>query len=158
MPRRSPPPIPPDEDPAGAPPGVRDRRPGPVEGLFQDLLRRAATIGFGGFFLTEEAIRKALADVVPPDWVQFVVRQSEDMRGELIDRLAQEFGSWMRRTDPETFARSVLDDYHFSIQINVSVQPRREAEMEDAPESTGKAAEGRPRGERAGSGRMARNR
>ena len=158
MPRRSPPPIPPDEDPAGAPPGVRDRRPGPVEGLFQDLLRRAATIGFGGFFLTEEAIRKALADVVPPDWVQFVVRQSEEMRGELIDSLAQEFGSWMRKTDPETFVRSVLDDYHFSIQINVSVQPRREAEVEDTPESAGKADRGRPRGERAGSGRMARNR
>ncbi len=158
MPRHPPPAIPPEEDPAGAPPDLRDRGPGPVEGLFQDLLRRAATIGFGGFFLTEEAIRKALADVVPPDWVQFVVRQSEDARGELIDRLAQEFGSWMRRTDPETFARSVLDDYHFSIQINVSVQPRREAEVEDTPESAGKADRGRPRGERAGSGRMARNR
>jgi hypothetical protein len=129
-----------------------------VEGLFQELLRRAATIGFGGFFLTEEAIRKALADAVPPDWVQFVVRQSQDMRGEMIDRLAKEFGSWMRKTDPRTLARSLLDDYHFSIQIDFSVKPKGDRDDEKTPESGRKATRDRDAGDAGGSGRMGRNR
>jgi hypothetical protein len=129
-----------------------------VEGLFQELLRRAATIGFGGFFLTEEAIRKALADAVPPDWVQFVVRQSQDMRGEMIDRLAKEFGSWMRKTDPRALARSLLDDYHFSIQIDFSVKPKGERDDEKTPESGRKATRDRDAGDAGGSGRMGRNR
>jgi hypothetical protein len=110
-------------------PGARS---GPIEGLLQEVIRRAATIGLGGFFLTEEAIRKALSDVVPQDWVRFVVRQSQEARRELIERVAQEFGSWLQALDPRSVARAILEDLTFSIRIDVSAEPReRVAERPD---------------------------
>ncbi len=38
-----------------------------------ELLRRVASIGFSGFFLTEAAVRKALGDTLPKDWIDFAV-------------------------------------------------------------------------------------
>ena len=133
------------------------RRPGTVEALFQELIRRAATIGLGGFFLTEEALRRALVDVVPPDWVQFVVRQSQDMRGELIDRLAREFGAWMRTVDPQTLARNLLEDYELSIRIEISTKTSRHDGAKEAPDP-GTARPRRRAGKGGDSGRMSRNR
>jgi hypothetical protein len=88
------------------------------------VVRRAATIGLGGFFLTEEAIRRAFAEVVPQDWVQFFVRQNEEMRRELLDRMVREFGDWLRGVDPTSLARSMLEDFDFSLRIELSAQPR----------------------------------
>ena len=97
-----------------------------VATVLQELIRRAATIGLGGFFLTEEAIRRAFSDVVPQDWVQFVARQSQATRAELIERMAVEFGSWLREMDPRTLASAVLENFSFSIRIEVSAQPKKE--------------------------------
>ncbi len=98
------------------------------------MVRRAATIGFGGFFLTEEAIRRAFAEVVPQEWVQFFVRQNEEMRRELLDRMVREFGEWLRGVDITSLARSMLEGFDFSLRIELSAHPR-------PPEGTKKAAE-----------------
>jgi hypothetical protein len=104
--------------------GQRGRRQGPVETLVQEVVRRAATIGLGGFFLTEEAIRRAFAEVVPQEWVQFFVRQNEEMRRELLDRMVREFGDWLRGVDPTSLARSMLEGFDFSLRIELSAHPR----------------------------------
>jgi hypothetical protein len=101
-----------------------------AEGLIQDLIRRAATVGLAGFFLTEEAIRKAFSDVVPQEWVRFVIRQSKEARRELIDRMAEEFGSWLKAADPRTLARLVLENFSFSIRVDITARPRRHDEPE----------------------------
>ena len=44
--------LPDDED---------DRSARPLEGLFQEIIRRGASLGFSSFFLTEEAIRRAFS-------------------------------------------------------------------------------------------------
>lgn len=110
-------------------------RSGPMEGILQELIRRAATIGLGGFFLTEEAIRRAFSDVVPQEWVRFVVRQSQDARGELIGRVAQEFGAWLRTLDPRFLAETALNDFSFSIRIEVAAKPRRRRKRAKRPKS-----------------------
>ena len=65
-----------------------ERRGLPFESLIQEAIRRAASLGFSSFFLTEEAIRKAFSDAVPREWVDYVGKQGDEVRGELIDRLA----------------------------------------------------------------------
>ena len=44
-------------------------------GFFPDLLRKGLSLGFTGFFMTEEAIRRALGDSVPRDVIEFVLEQ-----------------------------------------------------------------------------------
>lgn len=99
-----------------------------VEALFQEFVRRAATLGLSGFVLTEEAVRRAFGDVVPKEWVQYATEQSSEMRRELMDRIAQEFGAWLRDLDSEkvqrTLLQTLLDDYDFSVSIEISAKPR----------------------------------
>jgi hypothetical protein len=106
-----------------------------VEGLVQEVVRRAATIGLGGFFLTEEAIRHAFAEVVPQEWVQFFVRQNEEMRRELLDRMVREFGDWLRGVDPVSLARAMLEGFDFSLRIELSAHPRSPERKKKAPAS-----------------------
>ena len=88
-------------------------------------------------FTTEEAIRKALGDTLPQDWVDFAALQSERTRAEFVEALAAEFGRVMQNVDLAEIADHVLDGR----TIEVSAQIRfsaREAPRIDA------AAGGRP--------------
>ena len=107
------------------------RRTGPLESLFQEAIRRAFSAGLGGFFLTEEAIRQAVTDTVPQEWVDYLSRQGDEVRSELTERLTREFGHWLRTLDPVELLRGILDDYEFSARIQAS--PKRSAQ--DAPAS-----------------------
>ena len=104
-----------------------DPRPhGPLESVFQEIVRRTAMLGFSGFFLTEGAIRKALTDSLPRDWVEYASRQSEEVRGELTNRLVDEFGSWLRNLDLASLLKSVLEDHEFSATIEISAHRKNE--------------------------------
>jgi hypothetical protein len=105
-----------------------ERRPTGLEGVFQEVVRRAAALGFSSFFLTEEAVRKALSEKVPQEWLDYLERQSSDIRTELADRLVDEFGSWLRELDPQEMQRSLirtlLEEYELTLEISVSGRPR----------------------------------
>lgn len=107
--------------------GPDDRRTG-AESLFQEFVRRTATLGLSGFFLTEEALRRAFGDVVPKEWVKYAAGQSAQMRHELLDRVSAEFGEWLRSLDAEELQRSVmrtlLEHYDLQIQLEISARPR----------------------------------
>ncbi|MFQ5513806.1 MAG: hypothetical protein ACE5FG_05155 [Myxococcota bacterium] len=115
----------PDED---APPSReredQGRRPGPLESLFQEAIRRALSVGLGGFFLTEEAVRRALAESVPQEWVEYLSRQSGEVRSELTDRLVSEFGSWLHSLDLGDLLRGLLEDFEFDVTISVKTRRR----------------------------------
>ena len=111
-------------------PGARDagRRAGPLESLYQEFVRRAAGIGLSSFVLTEEALRKAFADSLPRDWVEYLSRQGKDVRKDVLDALVREFGEWLRKIDPMVFQRNVirtlLEDFDLSLEIKVRATPR----------------------------------
>lgn len=70
-------------------------------------------------------MRRALTDTVPQEWVDYVSRQSEDVRRDLVDRLVQEFGLWLRTLDLSELLRNVLEDYEISAQIDISADRKR---------------------------------
>jgi hypothetical protein len=65
---------------------------GSTSGAIPDLVRRALTAGFSGFFLTEKALREALGDSLPREWADFAAEQSARTRSEFIERLSVEMG------------------------------------------------------------------
>ena len=98
-------------------------------GFLPDLLRKGLTLGFTGFFMTEEAIRRALGDSVPRDVIEFFLEQSEKTRKDLLDRLSREFGRTLQALDPVEVARRLLDGR----TIEVSAQIRLVPEEKEAP-------------------------
>jgi hypothetical protein len=101
-------------------------------GFFPEALRRVLTLGFTGFFLTEEALRKALGDSVPRDVVEFVLDQSQRMRGEFLDRVSREFGRVLDRIDPVELARRLLEGRTVEVSARFRLVPeKRRSDDED---------------------------
>ena len=103
---------------AERPPGGRARG-NPESSFIPDLLRRGLTLGFTGFFMTEEALRRALGDSMPRDWMEFMVEQSERTRAELLDRLSREFGRVIQAFDPVEILRRLLDGQTIEVSARI---------------------------------------
>src|SRR5262245_65654254 len=94
-------------------------------GFFPDAVRRVLTLGFTGFFMTEEALRKALGDSVPRDVIEFVLDQSQRMRGEFLDRVSRELGRVLERVDPVEVARRLLEGRTVEVSARFRLVPER---------------------------------
>ena len=92
--------------------------------FFPELLRRGLTLGFTGFFLTEEALRKALGDSVPRDVLEFMLDQSQRMRAEFLDRVSTEFGRVLERVDPVDLARRLLEGGTVEVTARFQLVPK----------------------------------
>ena len=105
----------PEDEPEGAP-----LPPDPENaGFLPELLRRGLTLGFTGFFMTEEALRRALGDSVPRDWIEFFVEQSDRTRVEFLDRMSKEFGRVLNALDPVEVLRRLLDGQTLEVRASV---------------------------------------
>jgi hypothetical protein len=106
-------------------------------GRVPDLLRRVVGLGFSGFFLTEEVLRKTLGENLPKDWVDFAAAQSERTRRELIDRVAGEVGRTLDKLDLPQLAERLLRGHSIEVSAQLRFVPResRAAERADAPTS-----------------------
>jgi hypothetical protein len=94
-------------------------------GFFPEALRRVLTVGFTGFFLTEEALRKALGDSVPRDVIEFLLDQSQRMRSEFLDRISREFGRVLERVDPVELARRLLEGRTVEVSARFRLVPEK---------------------------------
>jgi len=101
-----------------------EHRPGPLEAFFQEAVRRAAQLGLSTFFTTEEAVRRAFSESVPPDWLDYLNRQGTDIRGELLERMSREFGEWLHKIDMPQIMSKLLEEHDFELRISVSARPR----------------------------------
>jgi hypothetical protein len=132
-----------EKTPAAGRRSPQGRRRGPAtpeSGFLPDLLRRGLSLGFTGFFLTEEALRRALGDSLPREWMEFMVEQSERTRAELLDRLSREFGRVISAFDPVEILRRLLDGQTIEVSARISL---------GSSERSRRAERGRSREERA---------
>lgn len=97
------------------------REPGGDEGtgFLPELLRRGMSLGLTGFFMTEEALRRALGETAPREMIEFVVAQSEKTRAEFLDRVSREFGKALAAMDPVELARRMLEGRTIEISATI---------------------------------------
>jgi len=84
-----------------------------------ELMRKAFSVGFSGFFLTETAIRKALGDALPQDWVDFAVEQSERTRAEFIERLSFEVARSLEAVDLGAVLAELLEGRTLEVKAEI---------------------------------------
>jgi len=116
-------------DEASAAERVEPVRPG----VLPDLLRKLMATGLSGLFTTEAAIRAALGDSVPREWVDFVAEQSERTRAELAQRLADEFGRVLEKVDLVELVEQLLEGRTVEVKAELRLGPRT-----DAPRKSGR--------------------
>jgi hypothetical protein len=93
-------------------------------------MRKIFSAGLSSFFSTEEAVRKALGDVLPEDWSNFAIEQSDRTRAEFFDRLSVEIGRTLERMDLAEMASKLLEGN--TIEINASIRLRPETSPGDS--------------------------
>jgi hypothetical protein len=99
---------------------VGEAGPGPGNAL-PDLVRKALSAGFSSFFITEEAIRKALGDTLPKDWSDFAVEQSNRARAEFLERLSYEIGRAMESVDYATVLAQLLEGRTLEVSARIKL-------------------------------------
>jgi hypothetical protein len=108
-----------DDDARSRPPGRKRGGPGEAGGLLPDLLRRGMSLGLTGFFMTEEALRRALGETAPREMIEFVVAQSEKTRAEFLDRVSREFGKALSAMDPVEVVKRMLEGRTIEISATI---------------------------------------
>jgi hypothetical protein len=84
-----------------------------------ELVRKAFSLGFAGFFLTEEVIRKALGENIPKDWTDFAVDQSDRARREFLERLSFEIAQSLEKIDVAAVLQQLLEGRTLEIRAEV---------------------------------------
>jgi len=102
-----------------------DESPGGPLNALPELMRRAVALGLSGFFLTEEAVRKAVGDTLPKDWLDFALDQGERTRRELLDRLSQEIGRSLEKVDLGELLTELLTGNTVEVKAEVRLLPRQ---------------------------------
>jgi hypothetical protein len=108
-----------EQPPAGS--GGEDEAPdtgGRLPAL-PELVRKAFSLGFSGFFLTEEVIRKALGDTIPKDWTDFAADQSERARREFLERLSFEIAQSLEKIDVAAVLRELLEGRTLEVRAEI---------------------------------------
>ena len=88
-------------------------------GFLPDLLKRGMSLGLTGFFMTEEALRRALGETAPREMIEFVVAQSEKTRAEFLDRVSREFGKALSAMDPVEVVKRMLEGRTIEISATI---------------------------------------
>jgi hypothetical protein len=110
-----------------------------------EIIRRFAALGLSGFFTTESALRRALGDTVPKEWVDFAADQSERTREELLDRMSSEFGRVLASIDLVRMAEELLENRTVEIEMKIRLGAK---EDDGPPKKRGGVAHDEPTDER----------
>ena len=123
-----------------------DDPPDERAGGLPELLRRIMTVGFSGLFTTEAAIRGALGETVPREWVDFIAEQSERTRNEFITRLAHEFAHVLKSVDIVELAEQLLEGRTVEVNAEIRLRPREPGPKRRSRRSgpPSRAADGEP--------------
>ncbi|MEE3329906.1 MAG: hypothetical protein VX246_03470 [Myxococcota bacterium] len=89
-----------------------------------EVVRKMLAVGLSGFFTTEEALRRALGDTIPQDWVDFASEQSERTRQEFSEAVAKELGHVLERVDLAELLGELFEDRAVEITAKVKLLPR----------------------------------
>jgi hypothetical protein len=106
---------------SGSRPRTRAARDGegPTGSGIPELVRRALTAGFSGFFLTEKALREALGDSLPQEWADFAAEQSARTRSEFIERLSVEMGRAIEAIDWPVVLAALLEGRTIEVSAQI---------------------------------------
>lgn len=105
-----------------------------------DLFRRLMTVGFSSLFTTESAIRGALGDTLPREWIEFFAAQSDRTRDEFVGRLATEFVRVLENVDVAELAEQLLAGRSIEVNAQFRLGPRDDDRTETPDDESGSSA------------------
>jgi hypothetical protein len=95
------------------------------DGSISDMIKKIASIGLGGAFLTEEAIRNLLGDVpLPKDIVSGLVQNAKGAKEDFAKSLREEFRKYLSHVDTKKLTDYVLQNYDVEVKASFSFKKK----------------------------------
>lgn len=102
---------------------MADDRDHTTQSAPSEVVRKMLALGLSGFFTTEEALRRALGDTIPQDWVDFASDQSERTRQEFSEAVAKELGNALERVDLADLLGHLFENRSVEITAKIRLLP-----------------------------------
>jgi len=101
-----------------------------LEGIVPDSVKKAIYTSLGAVFMTEDGIRRALADVkVPTDAISYFINQSNKTKEELFQAIAKEVaGTLLKDRDPTELLQTALQNMTVHMDVNLEFRPKEDAQ------------------------------
>lgn len=97
------------------------------QGVVREVLQRALSLGLSSLFSTQETVRKAMGEAMPPEWIDFASEQSNRARQEFIDRLSAQIEGVIQRIDVKELVESVMQGRTVEVKASIKILPPKEA-------------------------------
>jgi hypothetical protein len=96
-----------------------------LDTFLPETLKRALFMGAGLLFLTEEGIRKNLSEFnIPREAVNYLVKQSEKSKKELLTIFQREINRFFSRIDPIRLSKEVLDGISLEVKTQITFRTK----------------------------------
>lgn len=93
------------------------------DAMLPDIVKKAIFTGAGMIFLTEEGIRKLMAEFnLPREAVNYVVKQSEKSKKELFGIIQKEVRRFFSAIDFPAQVREMLDGMTFEVKTDITIR------------------------------------
>ncbi|MCW5828053.1 MAG: hypothetical protein KIT79_01940 [Deltaproteobacteria bacterium] len=114
--------------------GQRDEREGRrrlgdrLDGIVPDSVKKAIYTSLGAVFMTEDSVRRALADIkVPGDAVSYFINQSKQTKEELFNAIAREVASTLLKDrDPVELLQAALQNVTVTLTAEVDFKAKED--------------------------------
>lgn len=94
-----------------------------LDSFLPEMVKRALFLGAGMLFMTEEGVRKVLAEInLPREAVSYLIKQSDRSKKEFFGIFQRELNRFLSRVDVTRLSKEVLDG--ISVEINAKVTLR----------------------------------
>ena len=98
------------------------------ESILGDTIKRIVSIGVGGAFMTEEAVRKILDDLpLPKDIVTGLIANAKNAKSEFTEGIREEIRSYLSRVDPEVLMSKLVDKYDIEVEAKLKFKKKSDA-------------------------------
>jgi len=97
-----------------------------LDGIVPDSVKKAIYTSLGAVFMTEDNVRRALADIkVPTDAVSYFISQSNKTKEELFQAIAKEVATTLLKDrEPTELLQKALEGLNVRMSVDIEFKPK----------------------------------
>ncbi len=97
-----------------------------LDGIVPDSVKKAIYTSLGAVFMTEDNVRRALADIkVPTDAVSYFISQSNKTKEELFQAIAKEVATTLLKDrEPAELLQKALEGLNVRMSVDIEFKPK----------------------------------
>lgn len=91
-----------------------------------DVIKKVVSIGVGAAFMTEDAVKKVLADLpLPKEIVTGLLKNAQSVKEDFVQSVRSELSDHLSKVDPKKLMEEVLENYDIDVQAKVKFTKKK---------------------------------